>query len=147
MVIRNRETTKIGKSRLEPNKPAPRQVVSVTPSTYRPAQSNYRTRQSGSEVRYSAGAKQGRSRTGPVESSTHSKGIVIAATQPGTVVAKGNGGRSRQSAPVKASRHVSGSPSSGNSNRSRSHSSPTTSPSSGRQESKQNHSSRREHRN
>ena len=146
MVIRNRETTKIGKSRLEPNKSAPRQVVSVAPSNYRTAQSNYRTRQAGSEVRYSAGAKQGRSRTGPVESSVYSRGVAISATQPGTVVATGNGGRSRQSAPVKTSRQVSGPPSSGNSNRSRSYSSPPTSSSSGRRESRQSHSSRREYR-
>jgi len=145
MVIRNRETTKIGKSRLEPTKSVRVQTVSVSPVNSRTAQSNYRTRQSGSEVRYSAGAKQSRSRTGPVESSASSRGIAASATQPGTVVATGNG-RSRQSAPVKTSRQVSGKPPSGNSNRSRSHSQPATSPSSSRRESKQGHSSRREHR-
>ena len=146
MVIRNSETTKIGKSRLEPNKPAPRQVVSVAPSNYRPAQSNYRTRQSGSEVRYSAGAKQGRSRTGPVESSASSQGIRISAPQSGAVATAGNGGRSRQSAPATSSRQASGPPSSGNSHRSRSYSAPPASSSSGRQKSSQSHSSRREHR-
>ena len=150
MVIRNRETTKIGKSRLEPNKSVPRQVVSVAPSNYRPAQSNYRTRQSGSEVRYSAGAKQGRSRTGPVESSASSQGIRISAPQSGTVVATGNGGRSRQSAPVRTSRPPATSRSkvsSGDSNRSRSQPSSASSSSSGRRDSRQSHSSRREHRN
>ena len=145
MVIRNRETTKIGKSRLEPTKSVPVQAVSVSPVNFRTAQSNYRTRQSGSEVRYSSGAKQGRSRTSPVESGASSRGIVVSTTQPGTVVATGNG-RSGQSAPVKTSRQVSGTPPSGNSNRSRSHSQRTTSPSSSRRDSKQGHSSRREHR-
>ena len=146
MVIRNRETTKIGKSRLEPNKSAPRQVASVAPSNYRTAQSNYRTRQAGSEVRYSAGAKQGRSRTGPVESSASSRGVAISAPQPGTVVATGNGGRSRQSASAKSSRQVSGPPSSGNSHRSRSYSAPPASSSSDRSESKSSQSSRRKDR-
>jgi hypothetical protein len=145
MVIRNRETTKTGKSRLEPTNSVPVQAVSVSPVNSRTAQSNYRIRQSGSEVRYSSGAKQGRSRTSPVESGASSRGIVVSATQPGTVVATGSG-RSRQSAPVKSSRQVSGPPPSGNSNRSRSHSQPTTRPSFSRQESKQGHSSRREHR-
>jgi hypothetical protein len=143
-VIRNRETTKIGKSRLEPNKPAPRQVASVTPSTYRTAQSNYRTRQSGSEVRYNAGAKQGRSRTGPVESGGYSRGVVVSASQPGNVTAAGNGGRSRQSAPARSSQRASGPSSSGNSNRSRSHASPTTSSSSGRRDSSKGRSSHRD---
>ena len=146
MVIRKRETTKTGKSRLEPTKSAPVQAVSVSPVNSRTAQSNYRTRQSGSEVRYSSGAKQGRSRTSPVESGASSRGIVVSAAQPGTVVATGNG-RNRQSAPVKTSRKVSRPPASGNSNRSRSHSQPTTSPSFSQQESKQDHSSRRERRN
>lgn len=147
MVIRSRETTKIGKSRLEPNKPASRQIVSVAPSNYQPAQSNYRTRQSGGEVRYSAGAKQGRSRTGPVESGASSQGIRISAPQSGAVAASDNGGRSRQSAPARTSRQVSASASSANSRRSRSYSAPPASSSSGRQKSSQSHSSRREHRN
>ena len=96
MVIRNRETTKTGRSRLEPDKSVPAQAVSVAPANYRTAQPDYRTRRSGSDVRYSAGAKQGRSRTGPVESSAYSNGIVIAALQPGNVVATGNGGRGGQ---------------------------------------------------
>ena len=145
MVIRKNEATKTGKSRLEPTKSVPVQAVSVSPVNSRTAQSNYRTRQSGSEVRYSSGAKQGRSRTSPVESDASSGGIVVSAAQPGTVVATGNGG-SRQSAPVKTSRQVSRPPTSGNSNRSRSHSQPTTSPSFDRRESKQGQSSRREHR-
>ena len=147
MVIRSNETTKIGKSRLEPNKSPPVQAVSVSSSNSPVALPNYRTRQAGSEVRYSAGAKQGRSRTGPVESGGYSRGVVVSAPQPGNVAAAGNGGRSRQSAPARSSQRASGSSSSGNSNRSRSHSSPSAPSVSRHQKSSQSHSSRREHRN
>ncbi len=146
MVIRNRETTKTGKSRLEPTKSVPVQAVSVSSSNSRTAQPSYRTRRSGSEVRYSAAAKQGRSRTGPVESSAPSQGIRISAPQSRDVVATGNDARSRQSAPATTSRQASGSPASGNSNRSRSGSS-SSSPSQSRQrQSSQGHVSRRERR-
>jgi len=148
MVIRNRETTKIGKSRLEPSKSVPVQAASVAPSNYRTAQPNYRTRQSGGEVRYSAGAKQGRSRTGPVESSRYSKGIAISAPQPViAVAATGDGGRSRQSAPARTSRRESGPSPSGTSNRSRSEPSSSAPSVSRHREPSQSRSSRRERNN
>jgi len=71
MVIRNRETAKIGKSRLEPVRKEPLQVTTPTRTTARIAQPDYRYRrgggQSGGEIRYRSSAKQGRSRTGPVD--------------------------------------------------------------------------------
>jgi len=64
MVIRSRETTKIGKSQLEPDKPAPSQTINVIPAQSRTAQPDYSTnRSSGNEVRNRSGSRQTRSRS------------------------------------------------------------------------------------
>lgn len=74
MVIRSRETTKTGKSRLQPDQSAPTQAVSATPSNSRVAQPDSRARRADNEVRYRSGAKQTRSTTHPVRSSRSSSG-------------------------------------------------------------------------
>jgi hypothetical protein len=163
MVIRNRESTKTGKSRLEPVKSKSVQPVKVTTSTAPRAQPKYRTRRTGNEVRYSSGAKQTRSRTGPVEASPSSKNIAIATPSSPVRVSPGNSGGNRQSGQTNTTRQVSGQPpsrsesregsasrqpaSSGNSTRSRPNSSASTSSSSRNRGSEQRNSSRHERRN
>lgn len=78
MVIRSRETTKIGKSRLEPVQAKPLKATPPTASSPRVAQPDYRSRQVGSEIRYRSAAKQGRSRTGPVDYRPAAKGTAVA---------------------------------------------------------------------
>ena len=68
MVIRSRDSSKPGKSRVDPAKSEPVLVTGVTPVTVPTTQSHYRSRQGGSEIRYRSGAKQGKSRTDPVRS-------------------------------------------------------------------------------
>jgi len=153
MVIRSRDTAKMGKSRLEPVKSAPVATTNVTPASYRGTQRDYQRSRSDNEVRYSSGAKQSRARTGPVESSPDASGIAINAAPQRTVVAGGNDGdRSVHSAPPETTRQASGRPPAtsrsnapaSNSNRSRSPASRSSF--SGQRGSKQSSSSRREHR-
>jgi hypothetical protein len=70
MVIRNNESTKVSKSRLEPNKSAPVQSAKASPSVSRTARPSYDTSGLGNDVRYRSGAKQSRSKTGPVDQSS-----------------------------------------------------------------------------
>jgi len=84
MVIRNRETTKIGRSRTEPVKSAPITITSPTASTPRITLPEYRSRRGSGEIRYSAATKQGRSRTGPVDRQSGTSGLqVVSAPVPG----------------------------------------------------------------
>ncbi len=68
MVIRKRETTKIGKSRIEPAHTTPRQPVTTRPVVRDSATSDNRSRRGSGEIRNRGRARQNRSRTEPVNS-------------------------------------------------------------------------------
>lgn len=78
MVIRNKEQRKIGKSRTDPVKAKRSRVTSPAVSPARSAQPKYSVRRGAGEVRYRSSPKKSRSRTGPVDSRSPSKGIVVA---------------------------------------------------------------------
>jgi hypothetical protein len=67
MVVRNRETAKSGKSRIEPVKSKPGNTVGISPTANRAAEPEIRSQRGNKVVRYRSGSKQGRSRTGPVK--------------------------------------------------------------------------------
>jgi len=110
MVIRSRETTKTGKSRLEPVRTDPIAKTDLTPSTARETQPVYRSRQNGREIRYRSSPKQGRARTGPVDNSVPA-GVTAAAVAPAPVNTNYHsrqGSGNRQSSQGKTTRQVSG---------------------------------------
>ena len=74
MVIKSREATKIGKSKLEPTQANTNKSVSVSGAT----QPNYSRQRADNEVRYRADAKPTRLRVEPVKSTSSSRTVVSA---------------------------------------------------------------------
>lgn len=103
MEVRSRGSKNSGKTRKHPIGQDSVTGIRPAPSSKRVTQSGYRhTRSTGSagEVRYRAGAKQGRSHIQPVTPTPNSKRYAIATTQTRPVTASGNGGRDGHSVPV-----------------------------------------------
>ncbi|MGD9020973.1 MAG: hypothetical protein PVF46_04195 [Lysobacterales bacterium] len=75
VVVRSRESTKIGKSKLEAGKQDGLSTARVTTTDARATLPTYSVRHSGSEVRYRSSSKPSRSRTEPVSSKTTSRAI------------------------------------------------------------------------
>lgn len=154
MVIRSRETTKIGKSRVDPVKTDPIAVTDLTSSTVRVTQSVYRSRQDGREIRYRSSPKQGRARTDPVRSASSHRGISSAVASSGTAAVPVQRSVNIRQVQAGTTRHASGksrsevssrSPSRSRSNSSVSHSSrsyPSSSSSRGSSHSRSGHSRR-----
>lgn len=157
MVIRNNESTKISKSRLEPDKTTPIQSATTSPSVSRTTRATYDTSGLGNNVRYRSDTKQSRSKTGPVNSGSTASGINIVSAPSGkkAMTAPVSGGNTpathtskRSETPQRPPSNTrSGKPSkstSSNSGNNRSRSAPASS--SGKRQSKGNHSSRRQRR-
>ena len=106
MVVRNRETTKTGKSRIEPVKSKPVETVGVTSTEDNTAMPEIRSQRGNRAVRYRSGSKQGRSRTGPVEPSGPGQ-IALSPNRP--VSDTGNRTSKRVTEPTKAYRSRQGS--------------------------------------
>lgn len=88
MVVRNRDSAKVGKNRMHVDATASNKTVKsqakqprvTPPSTAQPrivSRTSYNTERSGNKVRYRSDTKLGRSRTGPVSPATSSKGLVV----------------------------------------------------------------------
>ncbi len=114
MVIRSRETTKIGKSRLQPVNSIPAPTVRVTPSSSRAARPVSRaarpvsrSTRANNVVRYRSDAKQTRSSTGPVESGSSSNGVAVAIPPSQPVVVPGNSSRRGQQGRTRTTHQVS----------------------------------------
>lgn len=157
MVIRNNESTKISKSRLEPDKTTPVQSATTSPSVSRTTRATYDTSGLGNNVRYRSDTKQSRSKTGPVNSGSTASGINIVSAPSGkkAMTAPVSGGNTpathtskRSETPQRPPSNTrSGKPgksTSSNSGNNRSRSAPASS--SGKRQSKGNHSSRRQRR-
>ena len=110
MVIRNNQSTKIGKSRIDPNESVPVNSMRATSSTTTTAQPNYSTKRTANEVRYRSDAKQSRSRTGPVSSGSPSGSVQIAAVPSGNERATSHANRSGQEVRTNTSRKTSARP-------------------------------------
>lgn len=80
MVVRNRDSAKVGKSRLHVNPSTTNKPVTAkTAPTRVVARPTYNSKRAGTEVRYRSKAKQTRSRTGPVSPAANSKGLTVGA--------------------------------------------------------------------
>ena len=117
MVIRNNESTKIGKSRIHPDKSVSVDSVKATSPKTRTVQPDYRTKRTANEVRYRSDAKQGRSRTEPVSSGSPSRSIQIAAVPSGNERVTGHANRSGLAVRTNASRATSARPPSNSNSR------------------------------
>ncbi len=80
MVIRNRETAKAGRSRVEPVSRDPLETTALTFSPARIATPDYRTRFSGGDMRYRSDSKPGHSQTGPVHNRRQATGVAAIST-------------------------------------------------------------------
>jgi len=80
MVVRNRDSAKVSRSRMHADPSTSSKTVKAKPT--RPsivARPTYSTKSAGTEVRYRSNTKQTRSRTGPANPSAGSNGLVIKA--------------------------------------------------------------------
>ena len=173
--IRSRGSKNSDKMKIQPIDNGSVKGIKLEPSSKRATQTAYRSKRStgsAGEVRYSAGAKQGRSRTQPVKSTPNSNRNAVASVPARAVTTSANNGKNRRSlaannaassstvkTPTQAgkrasSRRVSSSPASSSKGRSQSHrssgnskrSQPSSSSSGGRQ-SKQSDSIHKKNRN
>ena len=91
VVIRNRESAKVGKSRLHADRSATSTTTRTQPSDSKAILPDYSVKRTTNEVRYRSDSKQSRSRTGPVNS-TPSKGPAVKAAPVKSARASGSGG-------------------------------------------------------
>lgn len=103
MEIRSRGSKGTGRARVHPIDNDYVTAIKQQPSSKRATQTSYRSSRStnsAGEVRYRAGAKQGRSRVQPVTPTPNSNRYAIATAPARPATASGNGGRNGHSAPV-----------------------------------------------
>ncbi len=106
MEVRSRGSKNTGKVRKQPIDHGSVTGIKLEPSTRRTTQTNYRSKRStgsAGEVRYRAGAKQGRTRIQPIESASNSNRFAIVSQPARPVTASGNSGRYGHSVPVSSS--------------------------------------------
>lgn len=93
MVIRSREATKITRSKLHAERPAPVSGVKTRTSRSTTNKSGYAAKRSTSDGRYGSYTKPGRSSTEPVKSVSSSRGTVVKPASPASTRVSSHGGR------------------------------------------------------
>ena len=104
MVVRSKESKKIGKSHID--KSLTTQSVKVTSTGSRAANPDYSTKRTANEVRYRSGSKQSRSQTEPVASTSYSRNVQVSNSPRAEVRVTGNAAKSGQAARKSTSRDV-----------------------------------------